>query len=177
MSNFEPISYHKSSLNEKDFLLRFLQTRHLESSKAAFTIAFFTAVNHNLITNNESLNTETHKTDRNPLITDNKPWPSSVTFYFLEDPLKGLTAAKKHERQLAFEFQRLGVFEKCSKWKQTNSTYFRIENWITFTKTKTSVLFVSNNSVIITCQNSWGNNKPIKILTGEQEFWMYSVQS
>ena len=123
-----------------------------------------------LITNNESLNTETHKTDRNPLITDNKPWPSSVTFYFLEGPLKGLTAAKKHERQLAFEFQRLGVFEKCSKWKQTNSTYFRIENWITFTKTKTSVLFVSNNSVIITCQNSWGNNKPINILTGEQEF-------
>ena len=129
------------------------------------------------ITSNEPLNIKTHKTDSNPPITDHKPWPSSVTFDFLKIPLKWLTAAKKRKRQLAFEFQRSPVFQKCSKWKQTNSTYFRTENWITFSKTKTSVLFVSNNSVIITCQNSWGNNTPIKILTIEQEFWMYSVKS
>ena len=47
MSNIEPFSCHRSSLNEKDFLLRFSQTRDLESSKAASTIAFFAAVNHN----------------------------------------------------------------------------------------------------------------------------------
>ena len=42
-------------------LLRFSQTCELLSSKAAFLVAFFAAVNHN------------YKTDRNPPITNHKP--------------------------------------------------------------------------------------------------------
>ena len=49
------------------------------------------------ITSNEPCNTETHKTDRNPPITNHKPWPFEpvkVKFCFLRDPLRWLTAAK-----------------------------------------------------------------------------------
>ena len=46
---------------------------------------------------NEPWNTETHKTDRNPPITDHKPWPFEpveVKFCFLRGALRWLTAAK-----------------------------------------------------------------------------------
>ena len=49
------------------------------------------------ITSNEPWNTETHKTDRNPPITNKKPWPFEpikVKFCFLRGPFKWLTAAK-----------------------------------------------------------------------------------
>ena len=49
------------------------------------------------ITSNEPWNTETHKTDRNPPITNQKPWPLEpikVKFCFLRGPLRWLTAAK-----------------------------------------------------------------------------------
>ena len=49
------------------------------------------------ITINEPWNTETHKTDRNPPITNQKPWPFEpvkVKFCFLRGPLRWLTAAK-----------------------------------------------------------------------------------
>ena len=49
------------------------------------------------ITSNEPWNTETHKTDRNPPITDHKPWPFEpvkVKFCFLRGWLRWLTAAK-----------------------------------------------------------------------------------
>ena len=49
------------------------------------------------ITSNEPWNTETHKTDRNPPITNHKPWPFEpvkVKFCFLRGPLRWLTAAK-----------------------------------------------------------------------------------
>ena len=49
------------------------------------------------ITSNEPWNTETHKTDRNPPITNHKPWlfePVKVKFCFLRGPLRWLTAAK-----------------------------------------------------------------------------------
>ena len=49
------------------------------------------------ITSNEPGNTETHKTDRNPPITNHKPWPFEpvkVKFCFLRGPLRWLTAAK-----------------------------------------------------------------------------------
>ena len=81
-------------------LLRFSQTCELESSKAAFTITFFAAVNHNYDHKQRTLkhrNTETHKTDRNPPITNQKPWPfepAKVKFCFLRGPLSWLTAAK-----------------------------------------------------------------------------------
>ena len=51
-----------------------------------------------MITSNEPYNTETHKTDWNPPITDHKPWPFEpvyVKFCFLiRGPLGWLTAAK-----------------------------------------------------------------------------------
>jgi len=46
---------------------------------------------------NEPWNTETQKTDPNPLITKHKPWPFEpvkVKFCFLRGPLRWLTAAK-----------------------------------------------------------------------------------
>ena len=49
------------------------------------------------ITSNEPLNTETHKTGRNPPITNQKPWPFEpvkVKFCFLRGPLRWMTAAK-----------------------------------------------------------------------------------
>ena len=49
------------------------------------------------ITSNEPWNTETHKTDPNPPITNHKPWPFEpvkVKFCFLGGPLRWLTAAK-----------------------------------------------------------------------------------
>ena len=49
------------------------------------------------ITSNEPWNTKTHKTDRNPPITNHKPWPFEpvkVKFCFLRGPLRWLTAAK-----------------------------------------------------------------------------------
>ena len=50
------------------------------------------------ITINEPWNTETHKTDRNPPITNHKPWwpfePVKVKFCFLIGPLRWLTAEK-----------------------------------------------------------------------------------
>ena len=49
------------------------------------------------ITSNEPWNTETHKTDRNPPITNHKPWPFEpikVKFCFLRGPLRWLTAGK-----------------------------------------------------------------------------------
>ena len=50
-----------------------------------------------MITSNEPWNTETHKTDRNPPITNHKPWPFEpvkVKFCFLKGPLRWLTAAE-----------------------------------------------------------------------------------
>ena len=49
------------------------------------------------ITSNKSWNTETHKTDWNPPITNHKPWPIEpvkVKFCFLRGLLRWLTAAK-----------------------------------------------------------------------------------
>ena len=45
------------------------------------------------ITSNEPWNTETHKTDRNPLITDQSQI-AEIKFCFLKAPLRWLTAAK-----------------------------------------------------------------------------------
>ena len=64
-----------AQLELTDVLLHFQQTCELYSSKAAFSIAFFAAVNHITITSNEPWNTETNKMDRNPPIKNHKPWP------------------------------------------------------------------------------------------------------
>ena len=83
----------------------FTNMRTLEF-KTRLHIALFAAVNLITITSNEPWNTETHKTDRNfhiyftdrnPPITNHKPWPFEpvkVKFCFLRGPLRWLTAAK-----------------------------------------------------------------------------------
>ena len=55
-------------------LPRFSQTRELESSKAAFTIAFFAAVNHNCDHKQRTLKHRNTQNGSNPPITDHKPW-------------------------------------------------------------------------------------------------------
>ena len=62
------------------------------------------------ITSNEPWNTETHKTDRNPPITNHKPWPFE-NFCFLRGPLRWLTAAKNAIVGLLLNF-RICMFEK-----------------------------------------------------------------
>ena len=50
---------------------------------------------HNKITSNEPWNTETHKTDRNPPITNHKQWPFEPVeenFRFLRGPLRWLAS-------------------------------------------------------------------------------------
>ena len=75
------------------------------------------------ITSNEPGNTETHKTDRNPLITNHKPWPFEpvkVKVCFLRGPLRWLTAPKNRQLQ-AFELQNSHVCEKRSNGDDEHS--------------------------------------------------------
>ena len=68
------------------------------------------------ITSNEPWNTETHKTDRNPPITNHKPWPFEpvkVKFCFLRGPLRGLTAAKNAIVSWLLNF-RIRIFVKSA---------------------------------------------------------------
>ena len=68
------------------------------------------------ITSNEPWNTETHKTDRNPPITDHKPWPFEpvkAKFCFLRGPLRWLTAAKNANVSWFLNF-RVRVFMKSA---------------------------------------------------------------
>ena len=68
------------------------------------------------ITSNEPWNTETHKTDRNPPITDHKPWPFEpvkATFCFLRGPLRWLTGAKNANVSWFLNF-RVRVFMKSA---------------------------------------------------------------
>ena len=68
------------------------------------------------ITSNEPGNTETHKTDQNPPITNHKSWPFEpveVKFCFLRGPLRWLTAAKNVIVSWLLNF-RIRVFEKRS---------------------------------------------------------------
>ena len=63
------------------------------------------------ITSNEPWNTETHKTDRNPPITNHKPWPFEpvkLKFCSLRGPLRWLTAAKNVVSWSLW----FGIFEK-----------------------------------------------------------------
>ena len=102
-------------------LLRFSQTHELESSKAAFTIAFLAAGNRNYDPKQRTLKHRKH-TKRTEI---NK---SHITNHdlliLLRGPLRWLTAAKnanvsnteclKRKCQLAFELQSSRVFEKRS---------------------------------------------------------------
>ena len=76
------------------FLLRFSKTRELWSSKAASSQLRFSLPSIIItMTRNEPWNTETHKMDQIPPITNHKRWPFQLNkenFYFL----RWLTAAK-----------------------------------------------------------------------------------
>ena len=69
------------------------------------------------ITSNEPWNTEIDKTDRNPPITNHKPWPFELVeenFCFLRGPLL-LTAAKNANVSWLLNFRISHVYEKRSK--------------------------------------------------------------
>ena len=76
------------------------------------------------ITSNEPWNTQTHEMDRNPPITNHKPWPL-VKVCFLRGPLRWLTAAKNAIVKAAFELQNSHVCEKRSKFSASNGTQRR----------------------------------------------------
>ena len=99
-------------------LLRFSQTWNSKVQKPPSQLRLsLPSIIITIISNvNEPWNTETHKTDRNPPITNHKPWPFEpvkVKFCFLRGPLRLLTAAKNALiRQLAFKLQNSHVCEK-----------------------------------------------------------------
>ena len=82
---------------KKNLLQRFSQTCELLSSKAAFTIVFFAAVNHNYDHKQRTLK---HRNTQNGSKSTNHKsqiWlfePVKVKFCFLGGPLRWLTAAK-----------------------------------------------------------------------------------
>ena len=84
------------------------------------------------ITNSEPGSTETHKTDRNPPITNHKPWPFEpvkVKFCFLRTLLRWLTAAKNAIVSWLLNF-RIRMFVKSAvTWDQALYS-FRFENYI-----------------------------------------------
>ena len=68
------------------------------------------------ITSNEPWNTRTQQMDRNPLITNYKPWPFEpveVNFCFLRGPLRWLTAAENANVSWIVNF-RIRVFMKSA---------------------------------------------------------------
>ena len=69
------------------------------------------------IISNEPWNSETHKRDWNPPITNLKPRPFEpirVKFCFLRGPIKMLDSSEKHNHHLAFALQNSHVCEKRS---------------------------------------------------------------
>ena len=78
-------------------LLRFSKTANSKVQKPSSQLRFSLPSIIITITSNEPWNRETHKTDRNPPITNQKPWPFEpvkVKFCFLRGPLRWLTAVK-----------------------------------------------------------------------------------
>ena len=88
-----------------------------------------------MITSNEPWNTETHKTDRNPLITNHKPWPFElvkVNVCFLRGPLRWLTAAKTAIVSWLLNF-RIRMFVK-SAVKHDQQRFIKYKLWIRSTR-------------------------------------------
>ena len=86
------------------------------------------------ITSNEPWNTETHKTDRNPPITNHKRWPFEpvkVKFCFQRGPLRWLTAAKNAIVNWLLNF-RIRMFVKSAVSEQRYSSTWRFKNLQTF---------------------------------------------
>ena len=84
-----------------------------------------------IITNPE---TQKHKTDRNPPITDHKPWPFKpvkVKFCFLRGPLRWSTAAKNTIVSWVSNF-RIRMFVKSAVTREIGSTILHTINFIVF---------------------------------------------
>ena len=78
------------------------------------------------IISNEPWNTDTHKTDWNPPITNHKPWPFEpvkVKFCFLRGPLRWLTAAKNAIVSWLLNF-RILMFVKSTVKAQLSAELF-----------------------------------------------------
>ena len=83
------------------------------------------------ITSNEPWNTETHKTDRNPPITNHKALPFEpvkVKFCFLRGPLRWLTAAKTAIVSWLLNF-RIRMFVKGAV-KHDQQCFIKSKLWI-----------------------------------------------
>ena len=73
----------------------FQKHTHSEAQKPPSQLRFSLPLIVITITSNEPWNTETHETDRNPPITNQKPWtfePVEVNFCFLRGPLRWLAS-------------------------------------------------------------------------------------
>ena len=93
-----------------DHLLRFSQTCELLSSKAAFTIAFFAAVNHNYDHKQRTLKHRNTQNESKSTNGKSHTWPfepAEVKFCFLRGPLRWLMAAKNVIINLNFMIRML----------------------------------------------------------------------
>ena len=100
-------------------------------------------------TSNEPWNTETHKTDPNPPITNHKPWPFEpvkVKFCFLSGPLRWLTAAKNAIVSWLLNF-RIRMFVKSAVTQEGHSKNNR----------KTSLLILNMISATIEDKRNFEN--------------------
>ena len=76
-----------------------------------------------MIKSNESWNTETHKMDRNPTITNHNLWPLElveVNFCFLRGLLKWLTAAKDANVSWLLNLRVQVFLQSAANFKQMN---------------------------------------------------------
>ena len=95
-------------------LLRFSKTHELWSSKATFTIAFFTAVNHNYDHKQRTLkrrNTQNGSKSTNHKSQTMTFWTRWSKFLFPKSSAKMIDGCKKRIRQLPFGLQNLSFWK------------------------------------------------------------------
>ena len=106
----------------------FLQSKQSFSITCKFwtlnsQLAFFLMSTMIMIKSNESWNTETHKMDRNPTITNHNLWPFElveVNFCFLRGLLKWLTAAKDANVSWLLNLRVQVFLQSAANFKQMN---------------------------------------------------------
>ena len=106
---------HDENINKNIGSLRISKTHVLWSSKAAFTIAFFAAVNHNYDHKQRTLK------QRNTQNRSKSTCHKSQTMNFWTRWSKLLFPKRSRQRQLAIELQNSRVFEKRSNAQNNNS--------------------------------------------------------
>ena len=113
-------------------LLPFSQTCELLSSKAAFTIVFFSAVNHNYDHEQQTLkhrNTQNGSKSTNHKSQTLTFWTCQSKVLFSKRSAKMIDGSEKRNCQLAFELHNSHVSEKRSKaganWTGSGKCWFR----------------------------------------------------